>query len=72
MNWFKKRRYNKHCNHFEQRCIYGDEINHVGGFRAQCVKCGTYLWELPTIFIVPTPKVVLDPAYMESPNNNEL
>lgn len=33
----------RHCPHERIRGIYGDEINHVGGWRNQCTDCGRYL-----------------------------
>jgi hypothetical protein len=45
LNEFRKMR--KHCNHFVQRAIYGDEINAVGGYRAECQICFRLLTELP-------------------------
>lgn len=31
------------CPHVDVRGIYGDEINHVGGYRLQCFDCGAFL-----------------------------
>jgi hypothetical protein len=33
----------RHCRHDNVRGIYGDEINHVGGWRNQCLDCTRYL-----------------------------
>jgi hypothetical protein len=35
------------CPHTNQRGIYGDEINAVGGKRAECLDCGCLLTSLP-------------------------
>ena len=32
-----------HCPHDNVVGIYGDEINHVGGWRKACVDCGALL-----------------------------
>ena len=35
------------CPHHRLRGIYGDEINHRGGKRAECYDCGRLLPDLP-------------------------
>lgn len=47
MGWLQRRRARRHCSHLRQRGIYGDEINAVGGYRAQCLDCGVFLRDLP-------------------------
>ena len=37
--WLQKRR----CPHSNLSPIYGDEINHVGGWRLFCRDCGRYI-----------------------------
>lgn len=39
MSWRRRR----HCPHVNVDGIYGDEINHVGGYRLVCADCGRYL-----------------------------
>lgn len=33
----------KFCTHDFREGIYGDKINFVGGYRLQCIICGSYL-----------------------------
>lgn len=33
----------RHCPHRRLLAIYGDMINHVGGYRLQCLNCWAYL-----------------------------
>lgn len=32
-----------HCPHSRLDGIYGDEINHVGGYRLQCLDCHAFI-----------------------------
>ncbi|MGX6513259.1 hypothetical protein [Rhodococcus sp. SJ-2] len=41
MGWWKDHRKRKHCPHSALTGIYGDAINHSGGFRLRCLDCGT-------------------------------
>lgn len=38
-----KRRKPRRCPHVLIRGIYGDAINHMGGYRLICTECGTLL-----------------------------
>jgi hypothetical protein len=37
--WLRTIRRRRHCPHMRLDPIYGDEINHVGGWRLQCRAC---------------------------------
>jgi hypothetical protein len=41
--WWTLWKLSRHCRHDNVRGIYGDEINHVGGWRNQCLDCWRYL-----------------------------
>lgn len=43
ITWFRRRKTRKHCPHIDLHGIYGDEANHVGGYRLRCGDCGMLL-----------------------------
>ena len=43
MNVLMKWRERRVCPHSDLRGIYGDEINHRGGYRLECRDCGRLL-----------------------------
>ncbi len=43
MGWLERRKRRRYCPHERLRGIYGDEINHVGGYRLACRDCGSLL-----------------------------
>jgi hypothetical protein len=41
--FFARWKQRRHCPHSNLNGIYGDAINHCGGFRLWCQDCGMYL-----------------------------
>ena len=41
--WLDRRRRLRHCAHSSLAPIYGDAINHCGGWRLQCRDCGRFV-----------------------------
>jgi hypothetical protein len=41
--FFARWQQRRHCPHSNLQGIFGDAINHTGGFRLRCWDCGRYL-----------------------------